>query len=207
MQATEKDTRARQRQQAIDQTVARVREIETSRGVNPESLQAIKNELIKLAAKTELFPLEDFPSPEQSDRNPGRLYLLSEDDDHRYALYANSTFRKYVNAPHNHTTWAVIVGVHGEEPNVLYERTDDGGVRETGRTVVKQGTGVAFLPDELHSLDIPGKAPMLNFHMYGLAIPQLFKREYYNAREHSWHYYPPHTDIRDARLSEARATQ
>ena len=55
------------------------------------------------------------------------------------------------------------------------------------------------MPDDLHSLDIPGSAPMLNFHMYGLAIPQLFKREYYNAREHSWHYYPPHTDIRDAR--------
>ena len=63
------------------------------------------------------------------------------------------------------------------------------------------------MPDDLHSLDIPGGKPMLNFHMYGLAIPQLFKREYYNARDHSWHYYPPHTDIRDARASSGNAGQ
>lgn len=205
MQVTDADTRAELRQQAIADTVARVREIETTQGVNPASLQAMKSALLKLAAKTDLFPMEDFPPPEESARNPGRLYLLSEDDDHRFALYANSTYRRYVNAPHNHTTWAIIVGVHGEEPNVLYERTVDGGVRETGRSVVKQGTGVAFLPDDLHSLDIPGGAPMLNFHMYGLAIPQLFKREYYNARDHSWHYYPPHTDIRDVRAGATQA--
>ena len=98
----------------------------------------------------------------------------------------------------------MIVGVHGEEPNRLYKRTAEGGVEQTGKAVVKQGAGVAFMPDDLHSLDIPGGAPMLNFHMYGLAIPQLFKREYYNERDHSWHYYPPHTDIRDARAGAAQ---
>lgn len=199
MQVSRESTRAEERQSAIAETVARVRQIESEQGVNPDSLRSIKSELMKLAARTDLFPIEDFPPPEEAAGNPSCLYLLSEDDDHRFALYANSTNRRYVNAPHNHTTWAVIVGVRGEEPNRLYKRTDDGGVEETGMTVVKQGTGVAFMPDDLHSLDIPGGAPMLNFHMYGLAIPQLFKREYYNAREHSWHYYPPHTDIRDAR--------
>lgn len=199
MQAAAQETRTTKRQQAIAETVERVRKIESTQGVNTESLEAIKNELMKLAAKTELFPVEDFPPPPAAAGNPSCLYLLSEDEDHRFALYANSTNRRYVNAPHNHTTWAVIVGVHGEEPNRLYKRTEDGGVEETGKTVVRQGSGVGFMPDDLHSLDIPGGAPMLNFHMYGLAIPQLFKRQYYNERDHSWHYYPPHTDIRDAR--------
>lgn len=194
--------RAKQRAAAIAETVATVRQIETRNGVNRKSLEAIKSELLKLAARTELFPVEDFPPPASSAGNPSCLYLLSEDQDHRFALYANSTDRRYVNAPHNHTTWAVIVGVHGEEPNKFYRRTDDGGVEETGGAIVQQGTGVSFLPDDLHSLDIKGGAPMLNFHMYGLAIPQLRKREYYNAREHSWHYYPPHTDIRDARMMQ-----
>ena len=205
MQATAEKTRAQDRQRAIGETVSSVRNIEANLGVNPDSLKAIKKELIKLAAQTELFPIEDFPPPAEAAGNPSCLYLLSEDDDHRFALYANSTNRRYVNAPHNHTTWAVIVGVHGEEPNRLYKRSEDGGVEEIGRTVVRQGAGVAFMPDDLHSLDIPGDAPMLNFHMYGLAIPQLFKREYYNARDHSWHYYPPHTDIRDARTGSGRS--
>lgn len=202
---TDAKTRAGERQKAITATVARVREIEATQGANPQSLEAIKAELMKLAARTELFPIEDFPPPEAAAGNPSCLYLLSEDQDHRYALYANSTNRRYVNAPHNHTTWAVIVGVHGEEPNRLYKRTADGGVEQTGTAVVKQGAGVAFMPDDLHSLDIPGGAPMLNFHMYGLAIPQLFKREYYNERDHSWHYYPPHTDIRDARAGAGQS--
>lgn len=205
MDATmEHKTRVKERQKAIAATVSRVREIEAAQGANPLSLQAIKAELMKLAARTELFPIADFPPPESTAGNPSCLYLLSEDEDHRYALYANSTNRRYVNAPHNHTTWAVIVGVHGEEPNRLYKRTADGGVEQTDIAVVKQGAGVAFMPDDLHSLDIPGGAPMLNFHMYGLAIPQLFKREYYNARDHSWHYYPPHTDIRDARAASGQ---
>lgn len=202
MQATAETSRTRMRSSAIATTVKKVREIEEGQGVNPESLEAIKSELLLLAAKTELFPVEDFPPPAEAAGNPSCLYLLSVDDDHRFALYANSTDRRYANAPHNHTTWAVIVGVHGEEPNRFYRRTEDGGVEQTGGAVVCQGSGVQFMPDDLHSLDIPGGAPMLNFHMYGLAIPQLFKRQYYNERDHSWHYYPPHTDIRDARVTE-----
>jgi predicted metal-dependent enzyme (double-stranded beta helix superfamily) len=205
MHANAETSRTANRNSAVNATINRVREIEMKLGVNPESLEAIKSELMKLAAKTELFPVEDFPPPADAAGNPSCLYLLSEDSDHRFALYANSTNRRYVNAPHNHTTWAVIVGVHGEEPNRFYKRTEDGGVEQTGAAVVRQGTGVTFMPDDLHSLDIAGGAPMLNFHMYGLAIPQLFKRQYYNERDHSWHYYPPHTDIRDARNAAGKA--
>lgn len=205
MHASAETSRTADRNSEVNATVNRVREIEMKLGVNPESLDAIKSELMKLAAKTELFPLEDFPPPAETGGHPSCLYLLSEDGDHRFALYANSTNRRYVNAPHNHTTWAVIVGVHGEEPNRFYKRTEDGGVEQTGAAVVHQGVGVTFMPDDLHSLDIAGDAPMLNFHMYGLAIPQLFKRQYYNERDHSWHYYPPHTDIRDARNGVGKA--
>jgi predicted metal-dependent enzyme (double-stranded beta helix superfamily) len=127
------------------------------------------------------------------------LYRLSEDDDHRYALYANAAFGRYANAPHNHTTWAVIVGVHGEEPNRFYRRTPDGGVEQIGGEVVRPGTGVTFMPDDLHSLDIQADAPMLNFHMYGLALEQLDRRQYYTASDHTWRHYPAHTDIREAR--------
>lgn len=199
MQTAVAMSRAEARGRAIDGTVGKVCEIERARGVNREALQLIKAELLLLAARTELFPLEDFPSPEGGSGKPSCLYRLSEDENHRFALYANSTHQRYVNAPHNHTTWAVIVGVHGEEPNRFYRRSADGGVEETGGEIVRPGTGVTFMPDDLHSLDIPGTAPMLNFHMYGLALEQLDRREYYTAREHVWRHYPAHSDIREAR--------
>ncbi len=199
MEASIAVSRAEARVKAIVHTVGKVREIERSRGVNRESLQQIKEELLALAARTDLFPLEDFPSPQSGSGKPSCLYRLSEDEDHRFALYANSTHLRYVNAPHNHTTWAVIVGVHGEEPNRFYRRTEEGGVEETGGEIVRPGIGITFMPGDLHSLDIKGEAPMLNFHMYGLALEQLDRREYYTAREHVWRHYPAHSDIREAR--------
>jgi predicted metal-dependent enzyme (double-stranded beta helix superfamily) len=168
--------------------------------VTRDSLIVIKAELLRLAARTELFPLSDFPPPQPGSARPSCLYRLSEDDDHRFALYANSAHARYVNNPHNHSTWAVIVGVYGEEPNKFYRRTADGGVEQIGGEVVKPGAGVTFMPDDLHSLDIKGEAPMLNFHMYGLALEQLDRRQYYRAEDHTWHHYPAHSDIRDARI-------
>lgn len=196
---TRTDPRQAQRNAAIADTVARVRDIERAQGVAREALLQIKSELLKLAARRDLFPLEDFPPPALGGPRASCLYRLSEDEDHRFALYANSAFGRYANAPHNHTTWAVIVGVYGEEPNRFYRRTADGGVEQTGGEVVSPGKGVTFMPDDLHSLDIDADTPMLNFHMYGLALEKLDKRQYYTASEHTWRHYPAHTDIREAR--------
>lgn len=197
--STQTRTRAAERAAAIAATVASVREVERTQGVTRQSLLEIKRELLGLAARTDLFTVEEFPPPGAGGQRNSCLYRLSEDDDHRFALYANAALGRYANAPHNHTTWAVIVGVHGEEPNRLYRRTPDGGVEQTATQVVRPGTGVAFMPDDLHSLDIAADAPLLNFHMYGLALEQLDKREYYTASDRTWRHFPAHTDIREAR--------
>ena len=47
------------------------------------------------------------------------------------------------------------------------------------------------------SIHISG--PLINFHMYGLALEQLHHREYYKAEEKAWKIFPPHSDIREAR--------
>ena len=116
--------------------------------------------------------------------------------DHRFALYANASLGGYGTPAHNHTTWAVIVGVTGAELNKFYERTAEG-IRENGRDVVCHGAGVAFMPEDLHSIHI--EAPLLNFHMYGLALEQLHRREFYEEKERRWEVFPAHSDIRDAR--------
>jgi predicted metal-dependent enzyme (double-stranded beta helix superfamily) len=190
------DERAIARKREIAAAVADVRAIERSDGVTRMSLEKIKQRLMRLAARQDLFTASDFAPPAPGGKRNSCLYRVSEDADHRFALYVNSSFGNYGTPAHNHTTWAVIVGVSGEELNRFYERAEDG-VRQTGSAVVKQGTGVAFMPEDLHSIHI--SAPLVNFHMYGLALEQLDHREYYKAEERAWKVFPPHSDIREAR--------
>jgi len=190
------DDRAIARKREIAAAVADVRAIERSDGVTRMSLEKIKQRLMRLAARQDLFTASDFAPPAPGGKRNSCLYRVSEDADHRFALYVNSSFGNYGTPAHNHTTWAVIVGVSGEELNRFYERAQDG-VRQTGSAVVKQGTGVAFMPEDLHSIHI--SAPLVNFHMYGLALEQLDHREYYKAEERAWKVFPPHSDIREAR--------
>ena len=185
------------RRAAIAAAVADVREIEQREGVSRASLERIKQRLTRLAARKDLFTDKDFPPPAPGGKLKSCLYRVAEDDDHRFALYVNASLGGHGTPAHNHTTWAVIVGVTGEEQNRFYDRSPEGGVREKGRAVVRQGTGVAFLPEDLHSIHID--APLLNFHMYGLALEQLHRREFYKEKEGRWEVFPAHSDIRDAR--------
>src|SRR3954466_8334997 len=160
------DTRTIERRQEIEKAVADVREIERAHGVTREGREKIKQRLTRLAARKELFTASDFPPPQPGSKRNSCLYRVAEDKDHRFALYVNSSDGNYGTPAHNHTTWAVIVGVSGEELNRFYDRAEDAGVREKGNAVVRQGTGVCFMPEDLHSIHI--RAPLINFHMYGL---------------------------------------
>lgn len=193
--------RQTERAREVEAAIRDIRDIETRQGVNRDSLEAIKARLMRLATRVDLFRPEDFPPPEGENMNSA-LYRLYEDDEHRFALYANSTSGRRASPAHNHTTWAVIVGVSGgDELNRFYERTADGGIRETGQTVVRAGTGVAFLPDDIHSIHI--EAPVLNFHLYGKGLEQLTRREYYKPARNEWAVFPPHANIREARAGRA----
>ena len=168
-----------QRNQAVAETVDRVRLIEQQNGVNYEALGNIRNELIELTQDKELFPRSSFPI---TDDGGSAVYRISEDSDHRYALYASVGAAGKSVPPHNHTTWAVIVGVYGDELNRFYERTDDASkegyaeLEETGSFVVRHGNGVVFLPDDIHAISTDDSESTVHLHMYGLALDHLHER-------------------------------
>lgn len=192
---------AQQRQQArgeaVKAAVEQIRSIQAADGVNRESLASFQSILMDLAAQSELFPLADFPLPDPAATKNNALYRLSEDENHQFALYAQLC-KGGTNTPaHNHTTWAVIVGLQGQELNRLYAPDDATGVRETGQHVVEAGSGIAFMPEDLHSIHIQGEEPVLNFHMYGLGLEQLDKRRYYKESTKQWLHFPASEGIRD----------
>ena len=160
---------------AVNEVIERVREIEHRLGVTRPAMAAIERELIQLASRTELFPKEQFAIL------PGKpaIYRLAEDPDHRFALYASAGALGKYQPPHNHTTWAVIAGVYGQEHNVMYERVDDrsvpgqGKLKKTGERTVTKGVAVSYLPDDFHTIQTKGDEEGLHLHLYGLSLEHL----------------------------------
>ncbi|HEV3010484.1 MAG TPA: cysteine dioxygenase, partial [Burkholderiales bacterium] len=83
--------RKREREAEIHPTVADIRAIEKHDGVTRESLEKIKQRLIRLAARKDLFSASDFPPPAPGGRLKSCLYRVAEDEDHRFALYVNAS--------------------------------------------------------------------------------------------------------------------
>lgn len=190
-----------QRTSAVSAAMDDIRQIENGAiaengALTRAAVEQIRDRIVELAAQRDLFDLEDFPPPTDDDKRTSFLYRLAQDGDDRYALYAQSSRGSVTTPVHNHTTWAVVVGFEGQELNRFFDRSDSG-VEQTHEHMVQAGTGVAMLPDDLHSIHIDGSA--LNFHCYGLALERLDEREYYDQNSDSWKLFSNVSGIREAR--------
>ncbi len=195
-QAVSVSSVALQRNDAVSRTVARIRQIAARMGVTRAALQDIKALLLELAAHRDLFPRDDFPLA----GGKSTIYRLAEDADHTYALYMSCGVPGKRTPPHDHTTWAVIVGVNGDEANFFYERTDDraapgkGTLRKMREEVVRPGSGVTLLPEDIHHIET-GDRPNMHLHMYGLSLEHLPTRVQYNVADGTYKVFPANPNI------------
>jgi len=179
---------------AVAAAVGRVREIERDMGVTREALDAIRAELLNLAAQDHLFPSAEFPPPPNDEKGSNR-YLLREEDNNRFALYLNALNPGNETKPHDHTTWAVVVAVDGQELNKVYERMDDGSnperceMRVREEVMVEPGRGICLMPEDIHSIHTTGTRPTRHLHMYGLALEKLDGRRAFDDKTGEVSYY------------------
>jgi predicted metal-dependent enzyme (double-stranded beta helix superfamily) len=163
---------------AVAATIDRIRAIERAQGVTRASLDAIKAEMLKLASQEQLFPSPEFPPPPNGEKGSQR-YLLQEDADNRFALYLNALNPGNETRPHDHTTWACVVAVDGQELNKVYRRTGHGMVVDH-EVMVEPGRGIALMPEDIHSIHTTASVPTRHLHMYGLALEKLDNRMAYD---------------------------
>lgn len=170
---------------AVAGTIDRIRAIEAEHGVTRPALEKIRAELLTLASQEQLFPSATFPPPPNGEKGSNR-YLLQEDPGNRFALYMNALNPGNATKPHDHTTWAVVVAVDGQELNKVYDRTDDGAdpekcaLRIREEIMVEPGRGICLMPEDIHSIHTTGSVPTRHLHMYGLALEVLDDRKGYD---------------------------
>ncbi|MCY3850132.1 MAG: hypothetical protein OXF75_04930 [Acidimicrobiaceae bacterium] len=169
-------------------------------GIDRAGVERIKQRLLRLAEHEDLFPYEDFPPP--STETSSLMYRIAQHDD-RLALYIQTVGNGVWAPPHEHTTWAVIVGMRGQELNRLYGPcAGQGEPHVQQEVVVERGTGVAMLGDDVHSIHVEGASA--NFHCYGLALEQLSGRRFWHAEHGEWREYNDVGTIVEARPDYAR---
>jgi len=185
---------AETRDAALSDIMAKVRSLAGPVEVSRDNLEKIKEAMVAFAARTELWAEDQFPAP--TDGKVQNRYLITKDDDDSYALYLNVMHKGKYAKPHNHTTWACVTAVEGEEYNYVYTPDEEGplepGQRQiqlTDTIVVKPGQGIALLPDDIHAIAINEGSSTRHLHLYGRALETLDGRILWQKDLKSCNFY------------------
>ena len=177
---------ASDRARAVEAFLAQVRSLLLpGAAASHDTLQPVADALIRLGQRRALFPAAHFPVDAE---HPAQVYRLAEDADGGFVLYLSAGVAGKAQPPHDHTTWAVIAGVEGNERNELYRREKTGDPARDAlvhqRTVdVASGSAVVLLPDDVHTIELVGGQDGRHLHFYGRALELLDKRVVFEGAE------------------------
>jgi len=148
-----------------------------------EGVKRIRDQLIGLASRRELWSEADYPPPNEDERQ--NRFLVGQHES-GISLYLNVMRPGKRIPPHNHTTWACIAGVEGEEENTFFDRLDNKSVPGQAEIKTREvvtvgpGTGVAMLGEDIHSVFINGEQTIRHLHFYGRPLETLNQRLTFN---------------------------
>lgn len=175
---------------AVDALIAGTRRRLDAGELDRDLLGRIREDVTALAAQTEFWGPDSYAPPEGEERQA--RYLIGSEGGAGITLYLNVMRAGKKIPPHDHTTWACIAAVEGNEHNTLYDRTDDGSraghaelaVREV--IEIRPGTSVAMMPDDIHSVEIRGDKIIRHLHFYGRPLETLDARKAFDLATNTY---------------------
>ena len=198
------------RAQAVREFIAQARRLAPdAASATREQLAEVATLLEALGRRRELFPAEAFAVV------PGRptaIYRLAEDLDGGHALYLSLGEPGKAQPPHDHTTWAIIAGVQGNERNEVYARERSADplrdvLTHVQRVDVQPGSSIVLGPADVHTIELVDDEPGAHLHFYGLALDRLHGRVVFESTAGgTYRTFSPPAAIYHARIS-AQALQ
>jgi predicted metal-dependent enzyme (double-stranded beta helix superfamily) len=117
------------------------------------------------------------PKHYEADEEQGfGVHLLHEETDHSLAVILVNWLPGRGTPPHDHGTWAVVVGIEGTERNVRYKRLDDRSNPDYAELAVKEdfaaneGEMVCIKTGGIHKVSNETERMTLSLHTYGRHI-------------------------------------
>lgn len=91
------------------------------------------------------------------------------------ALYLVSDAPSIRSPPHDHETWAIVLGLDGIERNTIYRVIDPWArtVEPVSTVTLKAGESVVLLPDAIHATEALGPRSTYHLHLYGRPLDSL----------------------------------
>jgi len=165
----------------LDQYVRDLRAI-TTRETDPVKITDLVAPLAKKFAQS---PELRRPEYRECDDEQGfGVHLLHEEPNHDLAVFLISWLPDRGTTPHNHKTWAVVVGIEGQEQEMSYDRLDDGAkpgyadLKRSGEQVMTAGDIARCYPEHIHTVRNVGKDISMSLHTYGRHINYTGRSEF-----------------------------
>ncbi len=165
----------------LDQYVRDLRTI-TAEETDPTKITEL---VALLARKFAQSPELRRPEYRECDDEQGfGVHLLHEEPNHDLAVFLISWLPNRGTTPHNHKTWAVVVGMEGQEQEINYDRLDDGAklgyaeLKCSGEQVMSAGDIARCYPEHIHSVRNVGKDISMSLHTYGRHINYTGRSEF-----------------------------
>ena len=144
---------------------------EAPREPTSAELMTIADALRELSARC---PADESSCPEAC-ASQEVLYPIAVSESGGPSLYLVSDGAGVTSLPHEHHTWAVIVGVRGSEVHTLYERVPGKSscIRKPSEVTVGAGEVLCMHASELHSTRVGGCHSTYHLHLYGKPLSAL----------------------------------
>jgi predicted metal-dependent enzyme (double-stranded beta helix superfamily) len=160
-----------ERAHGIDQLVSDLRRIR-GEAANERDIVSEVRKLAVRAAASKAEWLKDSMYEADSEQGFG-VHALHEEPDHTLAVFAVSWLAHRGTAPHDHGTWAVVVGIDGPEKNECWERVDDRSrpgyaeLKKVGQKIFAADDVVAMPAGTIHGVWNESERVTVSLHIYG----------------------------------------